>query len=435
MAREEDRAKIKIGPARFDTPKAIRDRIAETIQETPATALVGGVTIDQVQDIVDQYQPVTGGVGQVIGIPPGTPFVYVPANLLQFPVPLHTLFNVTNATGMAIDTGNTFGLGAGSIVIRRSGGSTGSTFLSIINPATSGYSVVQPPSFSFIQMFSTGGAFFLVSGTTNMGTTLYVTYDGTSWSGISVPAPTDGGLTWRIAGFGPDSTGNNVIAVWGVSASGNTITRTYDTSLNQLTSVTETLASPGRWSFSGFGTTGQPVNNYRIVNGTMVIGNPRDSGVFIRAATGSSSPWWYNPASPNNFGAISTHAWFYSSSSGNLHRVRVSDGFSEAFPGVLSGFVPLAQSMVAVNANQIAYSRTDLVGNIRSYYYTVYDISTGFPGSITDTVLYQWDTSLVSANTRLSNVVILPNGSKAVYAGIDVSGGTAGDDVYLFNVT
>lgn len=284
MAREKDRTNIKLGPARFNSPKAIRDRIAETIQETPATALVGGVTIDDVQDAIDNYVPVTGGVGQVIGIPPGTPFVYVPANLAANPANLQVIgfaeYSFAAQTSNAIaqevgsfgqDTANVLGLGVDTVM------NASSNSLYAYNPSAG---LAATLSFTDLGLVSANVPRrpFIADSNVVVGTghASAVTtpparvYDGSAWSNITLTNPSTGNY-W---GMGP---GTNTARICMISAGSSTdaaLVRVSEYSTAGGANIaTNTFSVPT--TIAGTRSTGKVQNGWGIVlaqNGRFFVG-------------------------------------------------------------------------------------------------------------------------------------------------------------------
>jgi len=302
MARQEDRAKIKLGPARFDSPKAIRDRIAETIQETPATALVGGVTIDDVQDAIDNYVPVTGGVGQVIGIPPGTPFVYVPPNLVNFPInslALYPLnpdnFAVTGSTGartgfaqkevrFSQDTSNVMGQGTDALLAY----DAGTNSLVAFSPSAGTVASVSLGGnvLGTINGFFTTNGELITSvshGSTVTGNITAKVYDGSTVSTITLAQPAS---THRCIATGPDSTGTNILALWVLANSSTTTVsiRTYNTAGTVIATRSEPIGLLRNLTTA----VGVVENGYLIftaLRGTV------DGVAYIRQATTGAQAW------------------------------------------------------------------------------------------------------------------------------------------------
>jgi hypothetical protein len=306
MAREEDRAKIKLGPARFDTPKAIRDRIAETIQETPATALVGGVTIDDVQDAIDNYVPVTGGVGQVIGIPPGTPFVYVPANLAANPADLialgfvqyELLFPAAPGGSREVykfsqDASNILGLGAQTVM------NDDGTTLYAYNPTAGTSTALAHPSVGNVNKPITANNRIVVGKnrvTTSSTSEVTQVYDGTTWASATFTMPS-GTYFW---GMGPCTDPSRVCVV----GAGTT---TFITSIL----VAEYAATGGSALTSNtFTVPNTPQANFRtkVENGwAIAFDSPTgaDPNVFVGPANATSTNVWRQLSFPGarHFGA------------------------------------------------------------------------------------------------------------------------------------
>jgi hypothetical protein len=299
MARQEDRAKIKLGPARFDSPKAIRDRIAETIQETPATALVGGVTIDQVQDAIDNYVPVTGGVGQVIGIPPGTPFVYVPANLATNPADLialgwqqYELVATTSTSGRealrelyvyAQDTANVLGLGSATVM------NSDGTTLYAYSPSNGTSLALGHPSIGLNtsnRPINADNKIVLGRNRVTSTETSYTTqvYDGSSWAGATFTLPAN---TYHW-GTGECTNTARVCVVGGAGTSTVTSVRVSEYSATGGTNLATN-------DFALGASINQSIMRAKVENGWAVVydsPSTADPNVFVGPANATSTNVW-----------------------------------------------------------------------------------------------------------------------------------------------
>jgi hypothetical protein len=192
---------------------------------------VGGVTIDDVQDAIDNYVPVTGGVGQVIGIPPGTPFVYVPANLAANPADLNAIgfaeYSLASPSSGALaqergvfsqDTSNVLGIGTETVI-----NSDGSN-LYAYNPSSG---ITASLSFSSLNIskntFTANSSIVVGRGATTGGTTANArVYDGSTWSSVTLTNPSTG-LYW---GMGPCTTPSRICSVFAsASGTGTTLVR------------------------------------------------------------------------------------------------------------------------------------------------------------------------------------------------------------------
>ena len=260
MPKPEDRVTIKLGPSRYDTPRAIRAKVQEVIDEQPPSG--GGITEAEVQDLIDQYQPVTGGVGQAIGIPPGVPFAYVPPNLVNYPIDSLALFElnaddyaITGGSGSRVgfqqrecvfsqDTSDVFGQGTDALLTYVE--STDS--LVAFSPSSgtvSSVSVNSTTNSSLLNgFFTTNGS--LVANVSHSGTNsgnipTYV-YDGTTMTSITLTAPTSPSAH-RCVATGPDETNTYITALWAVNGTNaaQLVIRTYDLTGTQVASRTETV--------------------------------------------------------------------------------------------------------------------------------------------------------------------------------------------------
>ena len=430
MAREEDRAKIKLGPARFDTPKAIRDRIAETIQETPATALVGGVTIDDVQDAIDNYVPVTGGVGQVIGIPPGTPFVYVPANLAANPANLAGIGfaaytfegQLTNSIAQEVgsfgqDTANVLGLGVDTVM------NASSSSLYAYNPSaglaatlsfTALLASVNVPRRPFIADSS------VVVGTGHgsaVTTPPARVYDGSAWSNITLTNPSTGNY-W---GMGPGTNTARICMISAASSTDAALVRVSEYSTAGGANIaTNTFSVPT--SISGTRSTGKVQNGWGIVlaqNGRFFVG-PADatstntwkefqvSGADLTIGEHSITIG----ASGIGFGS------YRASGSNGLFKFDYNTNVLTLFAGVLDGVVTArpvnvsgttrdvvsrGMSYANDNAGALTGNYTDPVSGFVSSVYLTFD-TTG--GSVSISALYFASNSTNLATFAYSPVVL-----------------------------
>jgi len=429
MPKPEDRVTIKLGPVRYDSPKATRSLVQEVIDEQPPSG--GGITEAEVQELIDTYQPVTGGAGYVVGIPPGTPFVYVPANLLEYPTDLvATIGGGTITTDYPeLDYGDVFGFGTDTIVLVRNGGTASTRRVAAVNPVTLNSRIIIAPNVNMDGLFCTNSAVVLLVHTSSSGNkNIYACTDGLTFSTVSLAAPTTTG-TWYLAAVGPDSTNDYIFAAWGRDTTNQVVVRTYDNAGVQQTSVSETLPTGYTWDFAG-GATGARLFDVR--NGSMICRNPDKTEAFVRTSAATTSTWYPVSYGGTDVTADSTYCW--AANSPDLTRITVATGASTTYPGVLNDGTDIR----AVNNNQICYTRpvVGTGGNPNEIVLDVYDVSGGYPGTLTSTSVISWDPAVTGGtNFEHSEVVVKPDDSKVFVAGYDVATSPPDDQIFLFSVT
>jgi len=303
MSKPEDRVTIKLGPSRYDTPRAIRAKVQEVIDEQPPST-GGGITEAEVQDLIDAYQPVTGGVGQAIGIPPGVPFAYVPPNLVNYPIDSLALYEInpddyaiTGSSGNRVgfqqrecvfsqDTSDVFGQGTDALLTYVEATDSLVAF-SPSSGTVSSVSVNSTTNSSLLNgFFTTNGS--LVANVSHSGTNsgnipTYV-YDGTTMTSITLTAPTSPS-NHRCVATGPDETNTYITALWAVNTTGTQLViRTYDLTGTQIASRTESVGT----------STNLQAACGLVANGYIMFCAPRTTNngvVYVREASTATQAW------------------------------------------------------------------------------------------------------------------------------------------------
>ena len=411
MPKPEDRVTIKLGPVRYDSPKATRSLVQEVIDEQPPSG--GGITEAEVEDLIDQYQPVTGGVGQVIGIPPGTPFVYVPPNLVSFPidfasvVPLIADMTRTSTSGgdhlveygegrLNIDTANVVGSNGEAVI-----GVAGST-LRVYDTSTGLATSIALPA-TGMSHASCVGSDIVTHRPPAAGTATFVSlyvYNGSSVSTVSFPSATGGNL--QYTGSGSSGDGTHVVILWKNSSTGQMYVVRYNTSGVIQSQKNVTVATLGILAAVVTNASGRVENGYVLISGTANIVATSDdtssSTWRVFAVNGPGEP--NMTMGPNGIGWAVTAASADPSSDIDVHILDFGAGsvntFVQALTGWVSPFDPVATNLSATHG--ICYlSDTKLAvcsgyydsiaGTVQPIYITV-TYSPGSPGSLTLSQLY-----------------------------------------------
>lgn len=233
MAEQSDRVVIKLGPGRLDSDKSVQREIDQLRNEVetktsvpPGDYTTPGDVEDIVNDIINEYPPVAGGGGFVIGIPPGVPLAYAPLNLVNFPIDITAVkpqmqFSTVSAPfGIAAaqprlsrDIKNVLGMGVDTILSY----DIKTTSLVAFSPSSG---LVETVDFPLATQLRVTG-FFSISDNVygnhlvsysdydDTSTPVIYTYDGTTVSSFS---PTFAG--YNLVAIGPSAGYTRIILVW-----------------------------------------------------------------------------------------------------------------------------------------------------------------------------------------------------------------------------
>lgn len=232
MAEQSDRVVIKLGPGRLDSDKAVqreidqlRDEVETKTSVPPGEYTTPGDVEDIVNDIINEYPPVAGGGGFVIGIPPGVPLAYAPLNLVNFPIDVTAVkpempFRTVATTGgiatveprLSRDISNVLGMGVDTIL---SYDRTASAMVAF-SPSSGLVETVDFPLGTqgrvtgFFSIGDTDGSYLVsYSDFNDTATPIIYTYDGTNVSSFS---PTFAGS--NLVAIGPSAGYTRIILVW-----------------------------------------------------------------------------------------------------------------------------------------------------------------------------------------------------------------------------
>ena len=283
-----DRNPVAIGPAPADGNKN-----AERLRTDIAAGRIGagggdGLTLDEVQELIDGYTPVTGGTGYVVGLPPGTPYVYVASNLAGNPSDLKAALAMEYQylTSAALsqyaargflteDTGNIFGYGTGTVAC------VVGTSINAFNPVTGQQGSIPingaPSDIASVAFYSTYAVMCPVAG----ATTVRVYSSGGTWASFTPTAPSTG---YTIRCVGIDASGTNICILW-VNGSNltQTITRTY--------SNTGTVVATGSVLAAGGDVTLARIENGYILASSDSTTASVNVNAYVRPADASTSAW------------------------------------------------------------------------------------------------------------------------------------------------
>jgi hypothetical protein len=385
------------------------------------TAVVGPVRIDfdeQVRQVLDQTPTPTGGgvsgsAGFVVGIPPGIPYVYVPANLVSFPIdfsavpPLKAEMSRTTSIGgdhivdyeegkLNVDSQNVIGTGGQAVL-----GVYGTTLRAYDTSTGLATSVSLPTTYSDLSYASCVNNKIVVhrTGASSVSASISLhVYDGSTVSTVSFPSPSG---TLQYCGSGSSGDGLEVVIAWRNPSNTLYVAR-YDTAGVLQSQKSITFTALGLTSAIMGGGAARVENGYVLFSGTTHIVATEDdtaSGTWIPfVVDGPGEPNMC--MGPNGIGWAVTATTTDPTADIDVHILDFSTGsvntFVQALTGWVSPFDPVAANISSTHG--ICYLSDTKMGVCSGYYnsvagtiqpiYITVTYTAGTPGTLTLSQLY-----------------------------------------------
>lgn len=388
-AKKKDQNTAAVGPARFEPDEVV-------LQVADRGAIGGGVAA------------VPGSYGVVVGLPPGLPYVYVPANLVSFPInfavnpPLQaSMSRSQGATGG--DHNVIYSRGKLSVDTQNVIGTTNETVLGVYNDEIHAYDTIAGVVTS-VGLPATGMAGVVTVGTELVTTlqpainsatsvTLYV-YDGAAVSSVTFNKPSGSG-TSVYKGAGASGDGTELVMCWWDSTNSRLYVTRYNTAGVQQSSKYELGSNLGVAGFSA--------GNARIENGYVLYST---DNLTVATEDDTSNATWktFNVngvGEPNMCIGSTGIGWLVSAalpdptSDVDVYRLNYANGSYQTFTQALTDYVcpfdPVATNLSATHG--ITYISDTKFGVCSAYYdsvagtvepiYITVTYTAGTPGSLT----------------------------------------------------
>ena len=331
-----DRNPISLGPAPADARRnAARVQadvdLVNTNIDLGNIGGGGGLTEVDVNDLINAYVPVTGGVGNVIGVPVGTPYLYVGPNLTQLPIDISSapLDLLKSNAYSEVDTHDATGLGADTVCMVGSGTGMSSRLIGFNTAAgtASAIGLTERPR-AFVR-FGTDRLICEAVDSTSTQRIYWINNGVLETFTLAIPA-----TGYRIAAVGPAANGTDVLVVWMVRNTNaglstyDVYVRTYDTAGNLVSTQTTNTVLHSR----------QQASSARVDNGYIVLSAYSASSldnVYVKSAD-TTSAWQYVGAfdiGTSELGKVTSsgHA-FARADTTDLLRINCATGAADVYP-------------------------------------------------------------------------------------------------------
>ncbi len=328
-----DRNPISLGPAPADARRnAARVQadvdLVNTNIDLGNIGGGGGLTEADVNALIYSYAPVTGGTGNIIGVPVGSPYVYISPQLAAFPMDVSSaLLDLDKSGGCMgeIDTQNATAMGADTICLVGSGTGASSKLIGFNPSAGTASSISLPEKPTHFVRFGIRLALSVRGSTTQR----VYWVDGGVVSSVNISGVTG----FRMVGAGPAANGTDFLTVWcdwlGTGSVGVTV-RTYNAA--GATIGTQSVTLPTRQA-SGTVTWALVDNGYIVLYFQDINGDWR----IARKDANTSGAWSdlgvFSVDSRGKMGNVSSSGHAFAVSGTDLLRVNVATTSVSVYPG------------------------------------------------------------------------------------------------------